>query len=65
MLSRGSAQHIGLIFSGAGYLSPIVAALLHNAGAVVVIFNSGRLIRSGEELETPTAEAPQTARVPV
>jgi hypothetical protein len=28
-----------------------VAALLHNAGSLIVIFNSARLVRKGEELE--------------
>ena len=43
----------GLIFSGLGKLNPIVATLLHNAGSLIVVFNSARLIRSGEELEKP------------
>ena len=34
-----------------GYLNPIIAALLHNAGSLVVVFNSARLVRIGEELE--------------
>ena len=43
----------GVIFSGLGKLNPIVATLLHNAGSLIVVFNSARLIRSGEELEAP------------
>ena len=38
----------GFALSGAGLLDPIVAALLHNAGSLIVVFNSGRLIRAGE-----------------
>jgi Cd2+/Zn2+-exporting ATPase len=35
-----------------GYLkNPIVAAILHNVGSLIVIFNSARLVRKGEELE--------------
>ena len=34
-----------------GYLNPIVAAVLHNAGSLIVVFNSARLVRLGEELE--------------
>src|SRR6266851_13108 len=34
-----------------GYLNPIIAAVLHNAGSLVVVFNSARLVRLGEELE--------------
>ncbi len=41
----------GLVLSGAGYLNPIVAALIHNAGSLIVVFNSGRLIRTGDSLE--------------
>lgn len=40
----------GLAASGLGYLNPIIAALLHNVGAFVVIFNSARLVRFGEDL---------------
>jgi len=38
----------GLILSGFGYLSPIVATLMHNVGSLVVVFNSARLVRFGE-----------------
>jgi Cd2+/Zn2+-exporting ATPase len=48
----------GLVFSGLGLMSPIMAALLHNGGSLLVIFNSARLVRSGEELEAPTAAVP-------
>jgi Cd2+/Zn2+-exporting ATPase len=52
----------GLFLSGLGKLNPIVAALLHNAGSLVVVFNSFRLIRSGEELEqTEPSRPPSTA----
>lgn len=40
-----------------GYIHPIVAALLHNAGALFVVFNSARLVRQGEELEPFRIEA--------
>ena len=41
----------GLTLGAFGYLNPIVAALLHNVGSLVVVFNSARLVRQGEELE--------------
>jgi Cd2+/Zn2+-exporting ATPase len=41
----------GLSAGAFGYLNPIVAALLHNAGSLIVVFNSARLVRLGEELE--------------
>jgi len=52
----------GLALAAFGYLNPIVAAIMHNAGSFIVIFNSARLVRQGEELEpyhpvTPTEPA--------
>ena len=42
---------VGLSASAFGYIGPIVAAMLHVAGTLIVIFNSARLVRKGEELE--------------
>ena len=42
---------VGLAATAFGYIGPIVAALLHNVGSLIVIFNSARLVRKGEELE--------------
>jgi Cd2+/Zn2+-exporting ATPase len=39
----------GLAAAGAGLLTPIIAALLHNVGSFIVIFNSARIVRFGEE----------------
>src|SRR5213592_4849175 len=44
-----------------GYLNPIIAAFLHNAGSLVVVFNSARLVRIGEELEPFQAASPRPA----
>jgi Cd2+/Zn2+-exporting ATPase len=41
----------GLVFTAFGYIGPITAAVLHNLGSLMVIFNSARLVRKGEELE--------------
>lgn len=41
----------GLALAAFGFLNPIVAAIMHNAGSFIVIFNSARLVRQGEELE--------------
>ena len=41
----------GLTLASFGKINPIVAALLHNAGSLMVIFNSARLVRQGEHLE--------------
>ena len=41
----------GLVLAAMKYINPILAAVLHVAGSLIVVFNSFRLIRSGEELE--------------
>ena len=51
----------GLTAAVLGYLNPIVAAIMHNAGSLIVVFNSARLVRMGEELEPfqhPVSEPP-------
>jgi Cd2+/Zn2+-exporting ATPase len=42
--------------AGAGYVSPVTAAILHIASGLVVIFNSARLVRCGEEIEQDEAD---------
>ena len=42
---------VGLSLTAYGKIGPIVAAMLHNVGSLIVIFNSARLVRKGEELE--------------
>jgi Cd2+/Zn2+-exporting ATPase len=50
----------GLSLAAFGKVGPIVAALLHNVGSLIVVFNSARLVRKGEELEhfQPEPEEP-------
>ena len=36
---------VGLVVAGAGALSPVLAAVLHNASSVAVAVNSARLVR--------------------
>ncbi|MBO7741862.1 MAG: cadmium-translocating P-type ATPase [Victivallales bacterium] len=43
---------VGVYFAIAGDLGPVGAALIHTASSLMVIFNSARLVRSGEMLET-------------
>jgi Cd2+/Zn2+-exporting ATPase len=54
----------GLSLAAFGYLNPIVAAVMHNLGSLIVIFNSARLVRKGEELEhyhpEPVEPAPRS-----
>src|SRR5213596_2595409 len=51
---------IGLTLAAFKIIGPIVAAILHNVGSLIVIFNSARLVRKGEELEHyhPVPSAP-------
>ncbi|HTD88259.1 MAG TPA: HAD-IC family P-type ATPase, partial [Candidatus Binatia bacterium] len=51
----------GLALAAFGKINPIVAAIMHNAGSLIVIFNSARLVRQGEEMEpyrAPSTPAP-------
>jgi Cd2+/Zn2+-exporting ATPase len=45
---------LGIVASAMGWLPVILAAVLHLGGAVVVVFNSARLVRYGEHLEPHT-----------
>ncbi len=60
---------IGFIVLGAmGWITPVLAAVLHMVAATFVIFNSARLVRFGEELHQEdarrkAAETPVTTRV--
>ncbi len=41
----------GLALAAMSYINPIIAAIFHVSGGLVVVFNSFRLVRAGEELE--------------
>ncbi|MBN1127079.1 MAG: cadmium-translocating P-type ATPase [Sedimentisphaerales bacterium] len=41
---------VGVFAAAGGLLNPILAAVVHLSGSVVVIFNSARLVRFGEDL---------------
>ena len=54
----------GLVLAALNYLPPIAAAVLHVVGSLIVVFNSARLVRQGEELEphlAPAGEPPGSA----
>jgi len=57
---------VGLGAASFGLFGPIVGALLHNVGSLIVIFNSARLVRKGEELEHfhPELETPKPDATP-
>jgi Cd2+/Zn2+-exporting ATPase len=55
---------VGWTATTTGVIGPIAAAILHVVGSLIVIFNSARLVRKGEELEhfhPETAEPPRRA----
>jgi Cd2+/Zn2+-exporting ATPase len=47
----------GMALAALKYVNPIGAAAMHVAGSLIVVFNSFRLVRSGEELEPFVAES--------
>jgi Cd2+/Zn2+-exporting ATPase len=52
----------GLTASAFGFIGPITAAILHVTGTLIVIFNSARLVRKGEELEHFRTEVEEPPR---
>ncbi|HXP61413.1 MAG TPA: cation-translocating P-type ATPase [Dongiaceae bacterium] len=57
----------GMTLAALGYFQPIAAAALHTGGSLIVVFNSARLVRKGEELEhyRPAPAAPAEPPRPV
>lgn len=47
----------GMTFAALGYVPAVMAAAMHTAGSLLVVFNSARLVRKGEELEHYEPEA--------
>ncbi len=54
----------GMTVSAMGKVPPVWAAAMHTAGSLIVVFNSARLVRKGEELEHyhPEPAAPKSPR---
>jgi Cd2+/Zn2+-exporting ATPase len=55
----------GLVLAALNYLPPIAAAVLHVVGSLMVVFNSARLVRQGEEFEphlAAVAEPPASVK---
>ena len=57
-----------MTLSALGQVPPALAAAMHTAGSLMVVFNSARLVRKGEELEhyhpepaKPPTDSPQAA----
>jgi Cd2+/Zn2+-exporting ATPase len=51
----------GMTLAALGKVPPVLAAAMHTGGSLIVVFNSARLVRKGEELEhyQPQAVAPK------
>jgi Cd2+/Zn2+-exporting ATPase len=45
----------GLYLSTIGVVTPVIAAILHSAGTLLIVFNSARLVRVGETLTNPNS----------
>jgi len=54
----------GMSASALGQVPPVLAAAMHTIGSLIVVFNSARLVRKGEELEHyhPEPVAPKPGR---
>jgi Zn2+/Cd2+-exporting ATPase len=54
----------GMTLSALGYVKPAFAAAMHTVGSLMVVFNSARLVRKGEELEhyQPALAPPEAGR---
>lgn len=61
-MAIGALFIVGFVgLAGAGYVSPVMAALLHVVSGLAVVFNSARLVRCGEAIEQAEAGlAPRT-----
>jgi len=42
---------VGLVLASMGKIEPVPAAILNVLGSLIVVFNSARLVREGEEFE--------------
>ena len=54
----------GMTLAALGKVPPVLAAVMHTGGSLLVVFNSARLVRKGEELEHyhPESAPPPTRR---
>ena len=50
-----------MALSAANFVTPIAAAVLHTVSSLVVVFNSARLVRAGEDIEQMEATQAQEA----
>lgn len=57
MVIGGGFILVFLIFAAIGWIAPVIAALLHVVSSLIVVFNSARLVRCGEDIEQEEHEA--------
>ena len=55
---------VGLFVTGKGWVPPILAVMLHLASSLVIVFNSARLVRFGEELTPMATASPSVSETP-
>lgn len=48
-----------MVMAGLGEIQPVIGAVLHVVGTTVVIFNSARLVRLGEDLQAADQKEPE------
>lgn len=51
----------GMVLGAMKFINPVVAALFHVSGSLLVVFNSFRLVRQGDELAPHSADSPALA----
>ena len=54
----------GMVLASLNYINPILAAIFHVAGSLLVVSNSFRLVRQGEELEPHLRDSTQDMSAP-
>ncbi|MFQ6048979.1 MAG: heavy metal translocating P-type ATPase, partial [Phycisphaerae bacterium] len=52
----------GQTLSATGYITPVMAAVLHTVASAIVVFNSARLVRFGERLSVGSGQQSTAAR---
>ncbi|MBN1845482.1 MAG: cadmium-translocating P-type ATPase [Sedimentisphaerales bacterium] len=53
---------LGLFFTGKGWIPPILAVILHLVSSLVIVFNSARLVRFGEDQSSVATDADAPGR---
>ena len=53
---------IFLVFAAMGLVAPVIAAILHVVSSLIVVFNSARLVRAGEDIEQEEHRALDAAK---